>query len=361
MAVRLLVTLAAVALLAADAAHACRCAPRPLADYFGAADLVVVGRAVETWIEGGELPRRRVRFDGARAFKGDVAAFDGFATPVSSSACGCDIEVGREYVIFSSRRTDDRLAWFDLCSGSRSIDFAAAEGAHGFDDVPAADVLPRLAALRERAAGADPRASATAVLPLPGDPHARLVGLLELPGLLPSADGTPALSRSIVLRAAPADGAAPLATVRAPAELATREYDYEAPGAVVTARRDGWYRLRLADGRDGWLDAAAAGRFHPLAELVVNRLNYLTRHWDGWIWPAAGAGHPQVGGRRVPGDEQPARVLAAESIADTLWLQVEILDRDPCADGEARVVHAGWVPAYTPSGELIAWFHSRGC
>ena len=77
MAVRLLVSI--VALLAADAAFACRCAQRPLADYVATADLVVVGRAVETWIERGEAPRRRVRIDGASTFKGDVAAFDGFA------------------------------------------------------------------------------------------------------------------------------------------------------------------------------------------------------------------------------------------------------------------------------------------
>lgn len=358
MAARLLVCLA---LLAADPALACRCAPRPLAEYFAAAEVVVVGRAVRTWLDPDDPRRRRVQLDGTTAFKGDPAAFAGFATPVESAACGYQVEVGREYVVFAGPRPGDRLAWFDTCSGTRSIDPGAAEGARGFDDVPAADVLPRLAALRERAGGADPRASATAVLPLPGDPNAQLVGLLELPGLLPSPDGTPAPHRPRTLRVAPAEDAAVRAEVRRPATLATREYAYEAPGAVVIARRPGWYRLRLADGGDGWLRAGDAGAFHPLAALVVNRLNYLTRHWDGWVWPAAGAGYPQLVDRRVPGDEQPARVLAAEAIGDTLWLQVEVLDRDPCVDGEARGVHAGWVPAYTPGGELVAWFHSRGC
>lgn len=360
MLVPLLASLAGAAVIAAaGAAHACRCAPRPLADYFAAADVVVVGRAVETWIDPADDQRRRVRFDGAAAFKGDPTAVEGFATPISSAACGAAVEVGREYVVFASRRPEDRLAWFDTCSGTRSLDPGAQEGARGFDDVPAGAVLPRLSALRDRA-GADPRTGAAAALPVPGDPRAELIGLLELPGLLPAPEATPAPGRAVTLRTAPADDAPALASVRRPAELATREYSYEASGAVVNAARAGWYRLRLADGRDGWLRATDAGAFHSLSALVVDRLNYLTRHWDGWVWPSPGAGHPQPP-RRVPGDEQPVRVLASESIGDTLWLQVEVLDRDPCQDGEANAVHAGWVPAYTPAGALVAWFYSRGC
>lgn len=348
-------------LLIADAAHACRCAQRPLADYFAAADVVVVGRAVQTWIDPADARRRRVRFEvAAKPYKGDPGTVDGFATPVDSAACGYAVELGREYVVFASRRPDDRLAWFDTCTGTRSIDRDSAEGARDFADVPADAVLPRLSALRD-AAGSDPRASAAAVLPLPGDPQAILVGLLELPGLLPAPEGTPVPGRKVAVFASPHDDAAVLATVREAAQLTTREYAYEALGALVPARRPGWYRLRLADGREGWVRAADAGAFHPLGELLVNRLTYLGPHWDGWVWPSAGAGYAQRAGRRVAHHEQPVRVVATESIGDTLWLQVEILDADPCEGGEVGVAHAGWVPAYTPGGELIAWFHSRGC
>jgi hypothetical protein len=348
-------------LVAADAAHACRCAPRPLADYFAAADVVVVGRALETWIDPDDAGRRRVRFEiAAKPFKGDPGTVDGFATPVESAACGYAVELGREYVVFAGRRPENRLAWFDTCGGTRSVDRDAAEGARAFVDVPADDVLPRLSALREQA-GSDPRASATAVLPLPGDPQAMPVGLLELPGLLPAPATPPVPARTVTVFAQPRDDAPVLVTVREPAQLATREHAYEAPGALVREVRPGWFRLRLADGRDAWLRAADAGAYHPLAELLIGRLSYLGPHWDGWVWPSAGAGYPQRAGRRVAHHEQPVRVLAAESIGDTLWLQVEILEADPCTGGEVRVAHAGWVPAYTPGGEPTAWFHSRGC
>jgi hypothetical protein len=355
------VAVAVAAAAAAPPAAACRCAQQPLAAYFAAADLVLVGRAVETWIDPADQLRRRVRFDSPVVYKGDAGTVSGFATPVHSASCGAAIAVGRQYVVFATRRPEgDGLAWFDTCGGTRAIAAGTDDGASGFTDVAAADVLPRLSALRATA-NADPRTSATPALPRPGDPRAVLIGLLELPGVLPAGEGaTPAPPRPLRVYRRPAADAPLLTTVRAADQLQRREYAYEAPGAVVRQRRDGWYRIALAGGDDGWIRAADAGRFLALPELLVARLTYLGPYWDGWVWPDPGAGYPQAP-RRLAGREQPVRVLATERIGDALWLQVEVLDRDPCDGGDARVVHGGWVPAYTAAGELVAWFHSRGC
>ena len=53
-------------------------------------------------------------------------------------------------------------------------------------------------------------------------------------------------------------------------------------------------------------------------------------------------------------------IIGSEEVGGSLWLQVEILDKRPCAGATVNVVHGGWVPAYTPSGELVAWFDPRG-
>lgn len=64
---------------------------------------------------------------------------------------------------------------------------------------------------------------------------------------------------------------------------------------------------------------------------------------------------------RRSGNETPTRVVGHETIADTLWLQVEVLDRSPCDGPGERVVHGGWVPAFTPAGKPVAWYYARGC
>jgi hypothetical protein len=48
-------------------------------------------------------------------------------------------------------------------------------------------------------------------------------------------------------------------------------------------------------------------------------------------------------------------------VGDSLWLRVELLEESPCESGSAKVTDVGWVPAYSPDGEPIAWFYSRGC
>lgn len=357
--VRCLVALGAA--IAPAPAGACRCPQRPLAAYFSAAEVVLVGRAVETWIDPADATRRRVRFDAPVAYKGDLAGIGGFATPVHSAACGAAIEVGRGYVVFASRRSEaDDLGWFDTCSGTRALAGAAGDAAQGFVDVAAAEVLPRLALLRA-APDADPRRSRTPELPAPGDPRAILIGLLELPGVLPPGDAAhPVTPRQLPVYARPVDDAPVATTLRGAAQVLAREFAYEAPGAVVRERRDGWYRLALASGGSGWVRAADAGRFHSLSELLHDRLSYLGAEWDGWVWPEPGAGYPQAP-RRTEEREQPVRVLETQTISGALWLRVEVLDRSPCDGGVVRVVHAGWVPAYTAGGQPVAWFHSRGC
>ena len=100
-----------------------------------------------------------------------------------------------------------------------------------------------------------------------------------------------------------------------------------------------------------------------MSELIVNRLGYLTQHWDGWIWPEVGAGIPidtkltQDRSRH----EYPVNVLGTQDLGGTLWLRVEVLRGDPCEGGEPGARFDGWVPAYSPEGGLTTWFYARGC
>jgi hypothetical protein len=203
------------------------------------------------------------------------------------------------------------------------------------------------------------------MLPVQGDPKAELVGLLELPGVLDPGEeavGTPVPPRTLPLYSDPGDEK-PSAQLRAAGELTTREYGYEAAGAVVLERRPGWYRVALARGRSAWLRERDAGQFHPVADLLVRRLAYLDEDWDGWVWPSPGAGHPTESPvvKRPGRKEYPVNIVATELIGGSLFLQVEILDSDPCDGGDVKVLQAGWIPAFTPAGKLTAWFYSRGC
>lgn len=219
-------------------------------------------------------------------------------------------------------------------------------------------LLPLLAAAQPHP---DSRTTATPRLPRFGDPDAELIGLLEIPTLLAGENGaTPSTRRALTVFNEP--GSSGVSTVvKNPRQLVTREAGYELAAVVVHERRDAWYRIALAPDRTGWIRANDAGTFHPVAELLTNRLTYLNDHWDGWIWPASGAGHPQQAAPRNPGKEQPVRILASEKVGDSLWLQIELLHGDPCGATPPKVVHAGWIPAYTPTGQLTAWFYSRGC
>ncbi|HEX7280659.1 MAG TPA: hypothetical protein VF239_01305, partial [Vicinamibacterales bacterium] len=50
-------------------------------------------------------------------------------------------------------------------------------------------------------------------------------------------------------------------------ELPTREFEYEAPGAIVLDRRGEAYKIRLSDNRTGWV-LSPSNRFMPLENLL---------------------------------------------------------------------------------------------
>jgi hypothetical protein len=151
-----------------------------------------------------------------------------------------------------------------------------------------------------------------------------------------------------------------------PEELVFEEIGYEAGAAVVYEQRAGWYRLALAgrNNRGGWVKAADAGHYFPVAELLPKRFTYLNEHWNGDLWSS-----PEEGGSvrrsRLKRDEgEQEYVVDVREVRQTdrgLWLKVALYNGSPCEDGEVEVVEEAWLPAYSSSGQLAVWYYSRGC
>lgn len=221
----------------------------------------------------------------------------------------------------------------------------------------------------------DPSRFSVEAPPPAARPGARsMIGLLLLPnifgppetgGVIPADDPQP-----LAVYAAPDPKAEPALRLSELAHFEYREYTYEGAAAVVYEQRPGWYAISLREQSltRGWVRAADAGEFLPLARLLPNRLAYLNAHWDGHLWsqPAGGQRTAQVS-RLVEGhapdasDEHAVNILEARSIGDGLWLHVETLEHSPCNGGTPNVVDRGWIPAYAASGELVAGYYSRGC
>lgn len=333
-------------------ALACRCKALPLADYYAQARTVQIAKLISSREVGLE---RILKFRPLTSFKPLEASLDAvkaYRTGGSSASCGVIPRPGATYVLFAQALAEvagpPRI---DSCSGSRVIFMPDAGAGRDFLDVPLRFVPQQLLAL----AGVDALRSIR--WPRPTDPeNTSLIGLLDLARF--------AHAGSVTLYAEPHASAARIATIDGWDRIVFRQSGYEVQAAVVFAEVDGWYRLRLADGRYGWLAPQQAGTYFAYAQLVPRRLNYLTAAWNGLVWPQPGAGLPfrhQPGERAASRAQHPARVLNARHIADSLWFQVEILDREPCGSRQPRSVGTGWIPAYDDDGQATAWYHPRGC
>jgi len=177
----------------------------------------------------------------------------------------------------------------------------------------------------------------------------RIVGVIRLDkaSTAQSAGGCDALTVGVHLTGATAADPLP-----------TKEYGYEEPGAIVLARRDGWFLIRLATG-SAWVRSSRGDNFHPLEQLLLEGLPHLTEAWGGRLSSSAGA--PGRLARVEARSSQPSvRIVRSQRIRGELWFDLEVIT-SPCEDPNVKALDRGWVPAHTMSGEPVIWFYSRGC
>jgi hypothetical protein len=111
--------------------------------------------------------------------------------------------------------------------------------------------------------------------------------------------------------------------------LPTREFEYEAPAAVVLERHESWFRLKL-DSDSAWVEATEANTFHSLEDLVMEGLSYLTEAFDGQLYEAPGAGVAPA--ETLSG--QSVRVLESVRRDGLPWLQVQVMSHSACDAGD---------------------------
>ncbi len=269
----------------------------------------------------------------------------------SSAACAVTMDVGATYIVFAEYDRDSGIGWLTSCNGTR-VHQSTEGDAFGFSDVPPRFVVSQLTAL----SGLDALGRSSRQVIDAGDvDNTAIVGLLDI-AALSHTDNVP-------LFAKPDSADKPESHIRSYDDVQHRESGYEVDAALVYAIANDWYKVKRSDGSFAWLGPDAAGTYWPLESLLPNRLNYLTDQWNRLLWPMLGAGLPSrlsYAGENRP-REQPVNVLAAERIGGSLWLEVEVLKSSPCESGDSRATARGWIPAYSPQGEPVAWYYSRGC
>ncbi len=336
-------------------ALACRCAQLPFADYFQRAEFVATAKLVVATIEDDhralefELLASPYKGGNPAQVKGSIVRL---ATESSTAACGLQPDINAIYVVFAE--PDESNAghlWVNSCNGTRVHLSTRLDEPVGFVDVPARFVAGQLNAYF----GLEVLRDVSANAPDASDPeNEKFIGLLDLKAL--------AHGGFVEVYAQPARSSSRVEAIHSYDDVASREFAYEQPGAVVVAKLPGWYRVQLNDGF-GWIAAEDAGTWFPYPQLPVRRLAYLTSEWSGLVWPEAGAGIPV---RKVlaTGDERHESsldVLEVAEIGGMPWFRVEVLVTDPCLGGESKPGLTGWVPAYGRQGKPNAWFYSRGC
>jgi hypothetical protein len=203
-----------------------------------------------------------------------------------------------------------------------------------------------------------PPVATTAPLTVSGPDSVLGMLVLEQP-----ADGSGLLPGPLQLRAAPSDEADTVVTVTRWQDVLAEEVGYEEVALVVWRIAEPWYLIATRDTVRGWVRRPDSSTVVPLAELLPNRLSYLTRAWDGTVRAAPGTGVATrvEGMARDEAGETPADVHEARLVEGALWLRVSVFDQSPCEGvTPPRAVATGWIPAYT-GGAVTSWYYSRGC
>jgi hypothetical protein len=141
--------------------------------------------------------------------------------------------------------------------------------------------------------------------------------------------------------------------------MPTREYDYEAPAAIVLEQRGRWFRVQLAAG-SAWVHASMRDEYLPLEKLLIKGLTYLTEASDGRLSASPGT-VPSVD-REPVAAQRPVRVQGFQRVGDLLWIHIQVMTHSICTSTEEpKIESEGWLPAHARTGEPTIWFYSRGC
>ena len=196
--------------------------------------------------------------------------------------------------------------------------------------------------------------------------HPGLIGLLEIPHEWDRDGEHNRLLTPLVIYPDAEIVASKARTLQSLDDLDGFEWSYEASAAAVYGYHyDGkrsWYQVRLTTtGQSGWVIAEKQLPFHPLSELLLHSLAYLTGSWDKQIFgdPADPATAKRLD---VSGDQIPIEVASTAMVDGQLWLLVVVLQQSQCSSSAApAVLDSGWVPVHSAAGAVNGWFYSRGC
>ena len=200
--------------------------------------------------------------------------------------------------------------------------------------------------------------------------YRRVVGLVELPSVFGKYDpnGPPGLVRPAHIHAVPmythpSNNSSVVGQISGLESVETKEFDYEAPAAVVYEIVDGWVLIHITDSSKnefGWVSPHARGPIHPLMDLLNSGLCYLEEDWDGMLYENVntlkGTKRMQAAGKR-----RDINIVRSKEHQGALWLEVELLGPGHCKKENPEVIAKGWVPAHKKSGKPNVWFYSRGC
>jgi hypothetical protein len=95
---------------------------------------------------------------------------------------------------------------------------------------------------------------------------------------------------------------------------------------------------------------------------LTGGLAHLDADWDGRVFSAPeGTVFTRSALHDEPRNEHPVDLVEVRHTASGPWLHVRIYDTGPCLEPRAVPVHAGWMPAFSASGRLIAGISPGGC
>jgi len=107
----------------------------------------------------------------------------------------------------------------------------------------------------------------------------------------------------------------------------------------------------------------APGEAAGLEPLRQRSLAFLDGDWDGRVFSEPAGLRYTISRLKgmQPREEYPADVLEVREVDGAWWLRVALYEQSPCYDPDASPVHAGWLPAFSSAGRLVAGTYPGGC